>query len=360
MKKTFDQTKKETAKISANAFGIRSIAILMFFVMLFTAIGSGSVLSALAVTKSDDAADNAAAVETVDEASVEPADDIADEPATEEIPAYEYDTEEALLGRKSDSDLAATGAKADLSATGSPNYISYGFKADGNSSTLSSNKVSGATISFTSTSSSDYYFVSASDDANFNSSLYSNAYPGYSYSGYSISPGGNANNNHSFNDGKINWVECYKATVSGIKLQVVSGTTVSVTYNNGTYAVTVTSGGGTTPTESPATESPSEGSTTNTVNQTSGKTMLIAYHSNTKWTHAHIWYDGGAVIKDGTTTAGAMSSYSTDTKLKYIDITSVATTANKQIDFIVKNGTGWNDYQSSDQKKSLKLQLLTI
>ena len=118
MKKTFDQTKKETAKISANAFGIRSIAILMFFVMLFTAIGSGSVLSALAVTKSDDAADNAAAVETVDEASVEPADDIADEPATEEIPAYEYDTEEALLGRKSDSDLAATGANADLANVG--------------------------------------------------------------------------------------------------------------------------------------------------------------------------------------------------------------------------------------------------
>ena len=120
MKNNLYRTKTETSKL-----GTRSLALLMFFVMLFTAIGSGSVLSALAVTKSDDAADNAAAVETVDEASVEPADDIADEPATEEIPAYEYDTEEALLGRKSDSDLAATGANADLAGTGTNYYYMH-------------------------------------------------------------------------------------------------------------------------------------------------------------------------------------------------------------------------------------------
>jgi len=114
MKKTFDQTKKESAKISANAFGIRSIAILMFFVMLFTAIGSGSVLSALAVTKSDDAADEHTGKTVA-------ADDFA-------IAADEFDTEETMLGvsdededaddavageallrSKGDSDLAATG-----------------------------------------------------------------------------------------------------------------------------------------------------------------------------------------------------------------------------------------------------------
>ena len=105
MKKTFDQTKKETAKISANAFGIRSIAILMFFVMLFTAIGSGSVLSALAVTRGDEGADDSIAE------SVEVSEDFASS-------ADLYDTEEALLGRKSDSDLAATGAKADLANVG--------------------------------------------------------------------------------------------------------------------------------------------------------------------------------------------------------------------------------------------------
>lgn len=150
MKKTFDQTKKETAKISASAFGIRSIAILMFFVMLFTAIGSGSVLSALAVTKSDDAADNAAAVETVDEASVEPADDIADEPATEEIPAYEYDTEEALLGRKSDSDLAATGANAELAATGDRySYVNLYFGTSDNPSWKTGANPSGDAYTFT-------------------------------------------------------------------------------------------------------------------------------------------------------------------------------------------------------------------
>ncbi len=91
MKNNFDRTKTETSKL-----GTRSLALLMFFVMLFTAIGSGSVLSALAVTRGDEGADYSIAE------SVEVSEDFASS-------ADLYDTEETMLGRKANLDLAATG-----------------------------------------------------------------------------------------------------------------------------------------------------------------------------------------------------------------------------------------------------------
>ena len=99
MKTTNDRTPRETSKL-----GTRSLALLMFFVMLFTAIGSGSLLSAFAVTK-DDVTDEAAPAEAV---------------AVEEngYDADLYDTEETMLGVKKDSDLAGTGANVDLADTG--------------------------------------------------------------------------------------------------------------------------------------------------------------------------------------------------------------------------------------------------
>ena len=91
MKNNFDRTKTETSKL-----GTRSLALLMFFVMLFTAIGSGSVLSALAVTRGDEGADD----------SISEPVDVTDDFASS---ADLYDTEETMLGRKADLDLAATG-----------------------------------------------------------------------------------------------------------------------------------------------------------------------------------------------------------------------------------------------------------
>ena len=61
MKQKIDRTKTETSKLGAHAIGMRSLALLMFFVMLLTAIGSGSLLNAFAVTGADNAADSAAA-----------------------------------------------------------------------------------------------------------------------------------------------------------------------------------------------------------------------------------------------------------------------------------------------------------
>ena len=143
MKKTFDQTKKETAKISANAFGIRSIAILMFFVMLFTAIGSGSVLSALAVTRGDEGADD----------SISESVDVSDDFASS---ADLYDTEETMLGVN--KDLAATGAGVDLVATGATYYL---WKAEGNSGNTSSTYTCLGTSpqTFSATTGKNYYIA---------------------------------------------------------------------------------------------------------------------------------------------------------------------------------------------------------
>ncbi|MBQ9680082.1 MAG: hypothetical protein IJV48_05320 [Ruminococcus sp.] len=102
MKNKIDRTQTGTKMLST-----RMIAMVLCCVMLLTAIGSGSVLSALAVTKTDDAADESAAVETVD---VEEADGTSF--------ADVYDTEETMLSlAKKDSDLADTGAGVDLSST---------------------------------------------------------------------------------------------------------------------------------------------------------------------------------------------------------------------------------------------------
>jgi|GEM_PF-2946131 fibro-slime domain-containing protein len=103
MKNNFDRTKTETSKL-----GTRSLALLMFFVMLFTAIGSGSVLSALAVTRGGEGADDSIAE------PVNVTDDFASS-------ADLYDTEETMLGVK--KDLAGTGADADLAATGATYYL---------------------------------------------------------------------------------------------------------------------------------------------------------------------------------------------------------------------------------------------
>ena len=138
------------------------------------------------------------------------------------------------------------------------------------------------------------------------------------------------------------------------------------TGSTGTYTVTINSdgskisfdgsnpggggGGGGDPEPDPSGDT-----TTDTANSTSGKTLLVAYHSASKWTHAHIWYnDNNANIVNGATSAGAMSTVSGYTGLVYKDITTTIANdnGNRQINFIVKNGTGWNDFQSPDVKES--------
>lgn len=98
---------------------------------------------------------------------------------------------------------------------------------------------------------------------------------------------------------------------------------------------------------------PSGGTTTDTANAASTKTLLVAYHSASKWTHSHIWYnDNNTNIVDGTQSTGEMTTVSGYTGLRYKNITSSVTRADKQINFLVKNGTRWNDFQSADVKES--------
>ena len=137
MKNNFDRTKTETSKL-----GTRSLALLMFFVMLFTAIGSGSVLSALAVTRGDEGADDSIAE------SVDVSDDFASS-------ADLYDTEETMLGVN--KDLAATGAGVDLVATGATYYI---WKSESGGSSSNQYTCLGASPqTFSATTGKNYYIA---------------------------------------------------------------------------------------------------------------------------------------------------------------------------------------------------------
>lgn len=113
MKNKIDRTQTGTKMLST-----RAIALVLCCVMLLTAIGSGSLLNAFALTKAAEAADTPAAAETVD-VDAAAADTSADDEAVS-APA-DYDSEEALLStglKKADSGLAGTGAKVDLAASG--------------------------------------------------------------------------------------------------------------------------------------------------------------------------------------------------------------------------------------------------
>jgi hypothetical protein len=105
--------KNETTRTKTlSGFSYRAIALVLCFVMLLTAIGSGSVLSAIAA----DFEGNGAAV-LVDAAKAGASVDVAADVAAADDKAA-ADEDEAPLTKKADSDLADTGRDADVAATG--------------------------------------------------------------------------------------------------------------------------------------------------------------------------------------------------------------------------------------------------
>ena len=109
--------KNETTRTKTlSGFSSRAIALVLCFVMLLTAIGSGSVLSAIAA----DFEGNGAAV-LVDAAKAgadvdAPAPDEAEE--SSDILSPEDIDDGFVLTKKGDSDIADTGRDADLAETG--------------------------------------------------------------------------------------------------------------------------------------------------------------------------------------------------------------------------------------------------
>lgn len=97
-------------KTKVGRIGSRGIAIVLCFVMLLTAIGSGSVLSAIAVEG------NGASV-LLDAAKAGASVDVAADVAAADDKAA-ADEDEAPLTKKADSDLADTGRDADVASTG--------------------------------------------------------------------------------------------------------------------------------------------------------------------------------------------------------------------------------------------------
>ena len=109
-------------KTKVGRIGSRGIAIVLCFVMLLTAIGSGSVLSAIAVEG------NGASV-LLDAAKAGASVDVAADVAAADDKAA-ADEDEAPLTKKADSDLADTGRDADVASTGQTGYL-RGIKGKG-------------------------------------------------------------------------------------------------------------------------------------------------------------------------------------------------------------------------------------
>ncbi|WP_405346840.1 hypothetical protein [Ruminococcus sp.] len=123
MKNNFDRTKTATAR-----FSTRAIAMVLFFVMLLTAIGSGSVLSAIAAdfgTVSGDAIP-AAATEGSDIAlNAIPSEDAAVDNAVTKPDLSGFEENEIVRGIK--KDFANTGSNnVELSSTGAVTYYLRG------------------------------------------------------------------------------------------------------------------------------------------------------------------------------------------------------------------------------------------
>ena len=126
MNNNFDRTKAATAR-----FSTRAIALMLFFVMLLTAIGSGSVISAIATeinsTVSADAIPEAAtegstiALNAIPGETVEDAAEANDAQPAPDL--SEFEENEIVRGMK--DDLAGSGANADLTSTGSTGHTVY-------------------------------------------------------------------------------------------------------------------------------------------------------------------------------------------------------------------------------------------
>ena len=114
MKNNFDRTKTATAR-----FSTRAIAMVLFFVMLLTAIGSGSVLSAIAADLGGSFGASVEAIRTAADEALGIAETVADQAAdksADTAPALDFEENEIVRGMK--NDIAGTGANADLAETG--------------------------------------------------------------------------------------------------------------------------------------------------------------------------------------------------------------------------------------------------
>lgn len=110
MKNNFDRTKTATAR-----FSTRAIAMVLFFVMLLTAIGSGSVLSAIAADLGGSFGASVEAIRTAADEALGIAETAADQ-AADTAPALDFEENEIVRGMK--NDITGTGANADLAETG--------------------------------------------------------------------------------------------------------------------------------------------------------------------------------------------------------------------------------------------------
>lgn len=171
--------KNETTRTKTlSGFSSRAIALVLCFVMLLTAIGSGSVLSAIAADFEGNGAavlvDAAKAGADVDAPAVGEAEESSDILAPEDI------DDGYTLTKKGAADIADTGRDADLAATGTDYYLWYDTDDNITDTSYSSQSVSvsgtvyTASFTFANTGTNIYFTISSSfDKANaYNNSVF--------------------------------------------------------------------------------------------------------------------------------------------------------------------------------------------
>ena len=212
--------KNETTRTKTlSGFSSRAVALVLCFVMLLTAIGSGSVLSAIAADFEGNGAsvllDAAKAGADVDApADAAAADDKADAAAEDEAP----------LSKKADSDLADTGRDADIASTGWSNYCLIGHFNDWTAPSTWTSMGSEITYNCSGKTAADgyvYFYVRADSDYFYPSSDNETRTSG---STYNLSVNQNSNNRFRVyvNNGSVTF-KVYQSNGTAV-LQIVSVT----------------------------------------------------------------------------------------------------------------------------------------
>lgn len=347
MKNKIDRMKTPAMRLSK-----RTVALILSVIMLVSSIATGSMLNTFAAYIKDNAAKTDAIADAASEGSAIAESAIPSEDDSPDAAAPDFIPNEVVRSMK--GDLASVSAKADLAKIGDTTYYLWLAKDGGgnvasnysNNGAMTANGDGTYTASFTISNNSNFAFCVCTSNSD-------------KTSGFVTFPTTSVSVSSDLNSVQYQYLTINNTQYSFLQTNFKSNSsdkTVYVTCNptSKTMSVSTTapSGGGTTPTTAP-----SEGSTTNTVNKTSGKTIVFGYHEGKQWDNAHIWRNDTnetKIVNLGTNSS--MTSYSSDDKLKYKDITgNTVMVDNEQINFILIHGTNWSDgsrYQSQDHKHS--------
>lgn len=347
-------------------FSTRTLAMVLSIVMLIGSIATGSMLNTFAAYLKDnvnnDAVSQAAnegsdiaksAIPSQDADAAAQADNEEDKP---DLSGFEEN--EIVRGMK--DDLAYTAAKLDLAATGTTYYLWLAKDGRGNvASNYSNNGAMTAngdgtyTASFTISNHSNFAFCVCTSNSD-------------KTSGFVTFPTTSVSVSSDLNSVQYQYLTINNIQYSFLQTNfnsISSDKTVYVTCNptSTTMSVSTTdpSGGGTSPTVAP-TEAGGD-TTTDTVNGTSGKTIIISYDrgADSPRDYAHAWQKNSSGTKSDIFNNSEMTAANTTLtktatgQLMYVDLTSnLHSGSTYDVGWLVKRGNEWDTSKSADQSVS--------